>query len=167
MRRLLPIGVVLAAVALLAAQAPAARHSGIAGVILNTTCPGPCASPPPAPQKYTGQVTVSVRRVRDGKVVANKTVSDGSFRFRLGRGVYDVTAVTPGTNPCTPPASGCACIQAQTTCCGPSPAASKVICPVGTSPTVQSCLNGDTQRVTVRHHRFTRVELHVQNVCVV
>ena len=30
-----------------------------------------------------------------------------------------------------------------------------------------SCLTGETKRVQIRRHRFTYVDLHVQNVCIV
>jgi len=32
---------------------------------------------------------------------------------------------------------------------------------------IAPCMTGETKRVQVRRHRFTRVELHVQNVCIV
>jgi hypothetical protein len=41
-----------------------------------------------------------------------------------------------------------------------------VICPASSSPTIATCLTGDTQRVTVRPRRFAHVELHVSNACV-
>jgi hypothetical protein len=38
-------------------------------------------------------VTVNVNRVSDGALVASSTPTDGRFRFRLKRGLYDVSEV--------------------------------------------------------------------------
>ena len=138
----------LVAVAVLAIAAPAQagqlqkskRHSGIKGVVLNTTCYGPCAEPPPPPPTYTGSdLTVTVTRVADGALVGTQQPSDGHFRFRLRRGLYRVTAAL-GT--------------AQ-----PGPVQPQVMPP--------SCWQGDSREARVHRHRFTRVELHVGNVCIV
>jgi hypothetical protein len=147
----------VAALALLPATAHAGeRHhhkhkpAGVKGVVLNSTCPGACAEPPPPPPPYTGTVTVTVQRASDGVQVASQETSDAHFRLRLKRGLYDVTSVPP--NPPT---------------CQPTP---ETVCPLagGAEPAIIApCLTGETKQVQVTRHRFTRVELHVQNVCIV
>ncbi len=153
MRRALFLVSMLVAVAIAAAPAQAGKHragkpSGIKGVVLNTTCLGPCVSPPPPPRYTGGGVTVEVRRASDGALVASSAPANGHFRIRVRHGLYDVSAVTSQSP------------------CGPVPAGSKIVCPLA-EPSAQTCLRGDTQRVRVHRHRFTRVELHVRNVCVV
>jgi hypothetical protein len=150
------IVLVVGALALLPASAGAGkRHhhkhkpAGVKGVVLNGTCAGACVDPPPPAAPYTGTVTVSVRRASDGVEVASQEASDGHFRLRVKRGSYDVSAVPPG-----PPT------------CRPTP---ETVCPLpaGAQPTVIApCLIGETKPVQVRRHRFTRVELHVRNVCI-
>jgi hypothetical protein len=148
----------LLAVAVLAIAAPAQagsahkskRHSGVKGVVLDSTCYGPCAEPPPPPPTYSGSVTITARRASDGSLVASRETSDGHFRIRLRRGQYDVSAVPPNPPPCQPQPGQ--------------------VCPagVGAQPAVIApCMTGETRRVRVRRHRFTHVELHVANVCVV
>jgi hypothetical protein len=157
MRRLTVL-LALAALALLAAAPAEAgkrkkhkKPAGIEGVVLSSTCYGPCIDPPPPQPLYTGQVTVTVTRAADGAPVATQAISDGRFRFKLKRGFYDVSAVPPVTpiQPCPP---GYVCIaQGQTS----------------QAAMIAPCETGETQRVQVRRHRFTHVELHVQNVCIV
>ena len=90
-------------------------------------------------------MTVSVNRVSDGALVASSTPTDGRFRFRLKRGLYDVSAISPGPPPCPP----------------------GYVCPAeGPAVVVMLCEVGETQRVRVKRHRFTRVELYVRNVCI-
>jgi hypothetical protein len=127
------------------------RHkpSGIDGVVLDASCYGPCIEPQPQQAVYAGPVTVTVHRASDGALVKSREVSDGKFRIRLKRGLYDVSSVPPKPPPICPPDH--VCIQE-----GPIPSA--VIVP---------CLAGETRRVQVRRHRFTHVKLHVTNVCVV
>jgi hypothetical protein len=138
----------LAMLGLLAALAAPAeggkRHkskapSGIKGVVLNSTCCGACAYPPPPEPAYTGSdLTVSVTRVADGVVVASSQPSGGHFRFRLKRGLYRVTAAIGG----------------------PTPVAQASVMP-------PNCWQGESQEAQVRRHHFTRLELHVGNVCIV
>jgi hypothetical protein len=142
------------AIALVPASAAAKkRHihkpAGVEGVVLNSTCPGACAEPAPPAPTYTGAVTITVIRVSDGQQVASQAISDGHFRMRLKRGPYDVSSVPP--NPPT---------------CQPTP---QTVCPMGAqnAAVIAPCMQGETQRVQVRRHRFTHVELHVSNVCVV
>lgn len=143
----------LGLVGLLAAPAAAKkRHhkpAGVKGVVLNATCYGACVEPPPPEPIYTGAVTVTVRRVSDGATVASQPTSDGHFRMRVKRGIYDVSSAP--TNPPT---------------CQPTP---ETVCPAGAQSAVviAPCLQGETKRVQVRRHRFTRLVLHVTNVCVV
>jgi hypothetical protein len=154
-RKLLTALAMLGVVALVAAPADAKkRHShkpsGVEGVVLNSTCAGACAEPPPPEPAYTGPVTVTVQRVSDGQQVASQAISDGHFRMRLKRGSYDVSSVPP--NPEPPP-------------CQPGE-----MCPLaGTqgAAIVQPCMQGETARVQVRRHHFAHVELHVSNVCIV
>jgi hypothetical protein len=154
-RRLIAALVLLSLLALpaTAADAKKKRHhkpSGVEGVVLNTTCPGACAEPPPPEPLYTGPVTVTVTRASDSAVVASQAISDGKFRFRVKRGLYDVSSVPPN-----PPA------------CEPTP---ETVCPLaGAEPdaVIAPCLEGETQRVQVKRRHFTHVELHVRNVCIV
>ena len=154
MRKLLTALALLGVIALVAAPADAKkRHShkpaGVAGVVLNSTCAGACQDPPPPQPLYTGAVTVTVTRASDGQQVASQPISDGHFRIRVKRGLYDVSSVPP--NPPT---------------CEPTP---ETVCPLSAqSPAVIApCLQGETQRVQVRRHKFAHVELHVSNVCIV
>jgi hypothetical protein len=83
---------------------------------------------------------VEVRRASDGTLIATRQPSDGHFRVKVKRGLYDVTATV--AEPLPTPQGGAAVT--------PGP-----------------CWQGETKRVQVRGHRFTRVELQVQNVCIV
>ena len=143
MRRLLLTLAIVAAVGTLAAPANAGKRSGhgpsgIDGTVFNSTCPGPCIYPPPPQPQYTGEgLTVQIRRAGDGTLVETLNPTDGRFRVRVRRGFYDVSA----------------------TAAQPQPTPQGRAIP-------QSCWQGDSQRVKVRRHRFTHVELHVQNACV-
>jgi hypothetical protein len=161
MRRLAVVVVAVGALALVVAPADAKkRHShkpaGVDGIVLNstcagacTTCMGACTEPPPPAPTYTGPVTITVQRVSDGQQVASLAINDGHFRIRLKRGAYNVSSVPP--NPPT---------------CEPTP---QTVCPLAAqSPSVIApCMQGETQQVQVRRHRFTHVELHVGNTCIV
>jgi hypothetical protein len=133
------------------AASPQHKHtpkaSGIKGSVLDATCTtGDCRSPE-AP--YTGSITVTVTRASDGVQVGSRPAADGRFRFRLKRGLYDVSAAAPA-----PPT------------CEPTP---ETVCPLeGSQPAVivRPCVEGEAKRVRVHRHRMSRVELHVQNVCV-
>jgi hypothetical protein len=153
-RKLLTAGAMLVSLALVAAPAQAKKHhrhkpAGVAGVVLDSTCAGACQEPPPPAPVYAGAVTITVTRASDGQQVASQPITDGHFRIRLKRGLYDVSSVPP--NPPT---------------CEPTP---DTVCPLSAqSPAVIApCMHGDTQRVTVRRHRFAHVELHVSNTCIV
>jgi hypothetical protein len=125
------------------------KRSGVVGVVRDATCYGPCAVPAEPDPVYSGSVTVSVQRASDGVQVASAAITDGHFRFRLKRGAYDVSSVPPAPPSCQPP----------------------MLCPAQASSAktavVAPCETGETQRVQVRRHRFTQVDLHVQNVCIV
>jgi hypothetical protein len=153
-RKVLTALALLGAIALVSAPADAKkRHShkpaGVEGVVLNSTCPGACAEPPPPAPVYTGAVTITVTRASDGQQVASQAISDGHFKLRVKRGLYDVSSVPP--NPPT---------------CEPTP---ETVCPQAaqSAAVIAPCMQGDTQRVQVRRHKFTHVELHVSNVCIV
>ena len=118
------------------------------GVVRNATCYGACPVPAQPDPIYASAVTVTVSRATDGVQVRSATISDGHFRFRLKPGFYDVSSVPPTSPSCQP---------SPTTVC-PAQAPAAVIAP---------CEQGETQRVRVRRHRLTHVELHVQNVCIV
>ncbi len=152
-----PALLIVLSLALLPAGAAGKRHhhkhkaktAGVKGVVFDSTCPGACADPPPEPTLYTGTVTVTVSRASDGAQVASQATSNGHFRMRLKRGLYDVSSVPP--NPPT---------------CEPTP---KTVCPMAadTQPMViVPCMTGETKQAKVRRHRFTDVELHVRNVCI-
>jgi hypothetical protein len=88
----------IAAIGLLPASAKGGKHhrhkpAGVKGVVLNSTCPGPCTEAPPPSAPYTGPVRVTVRRATDGILVASRDTSDGHFRIRVKRGLYDVSSV--------------------------------------------------------------------------
>jgi hypothetical protein len=148
MRRLATVLAVLGVITLFAAPADAKKRynhkpSGIDGVVLNTTCSGACAEPPPPAPAYTGSgLIVRVTRISDGATVATSQPTDGSFRFRLARGHYQVSAAI---NEVTP----------QTMSGGP------IVIPP------PNCWMGDSKEATVRRHHFTYVELRVGNVCIV
>jgi hypothetical protein len=130
---------------------PGQKRAGIRGVVVNGTCPGPCAEPKPVPPAYAGPVTITVRRASNGVQVARQETSNGKFRMRVKRGLYDVSATPPGPPPCIP---------TPTTICPAQGADSskQVIVP---------CLTGETKRVRVKRHRVTYVELHMRNICIV
>jgi hypothetical protein len=167
MTRALTTVAVLAIASLVAVPAEAGkRHqhkhkpTGVKGVVLNSTCPGACAEPPPPAPLYTGPVTVSVNRTTDGTAVASQATTDGHFRMRVKRGTYDVSAIPP--NPTCEP-------QPQQVCPPPCEPTPTTVCPLPAqgAAIIAPCLSGETQRIQVRRHRFTRVELHVRNVCIV
>ena len=169
MRKIVTALFVLCLVPLLAAPADAGkRHNhkpaGVTGVVLISSCPGPCAEPPPPPHLYTGSVTVTVRRVSDGAQVASQTITSGQFRFPVKRGAYDVSAIPPNPPVCQPQPQA----DAQQICPPPCTPTKEIVCPLVSSPAVivAPCLTGETKRVAVRRHRFTHVDLHVTNVCV-
>ncbi|MFL5907685.1 MAG: hypothetical protein ACJ75Z_08830 [Solirubrobacterales bacterium] len=95
-------------------------------------------------------MTITVHRASDGALVASRETSDGRFRIRIKRGQYDVSAVPPNPPSCQP--------QPGQVCPATAGAQRAVIAP---------CVTGETKRIRVRRHRFTYVELHVANVCVV
>jgi hypothetical protein len=156
MRRLAVALVAVGAIALVVTPADAKKkhHShkpaGVEGVVLNSSCAGACQEPPPPQPLYTGAVTVTVTRASDGQQVASRAISDGHFRIRLKRGLYDVSSVPPNPPTCEP--------TPETVCPLAGPQSAAIIAP---------CLQGDTQRVQVRRHKFAHVELHVSNVCIV
>ncbi len=87
------VGLVVGAVIPPLACASGAPASRIRGVVLNTTCPGPCLQPPPPPPRYTGPgLTVRVKDVRTGAVAATRHPTDGRFSVRVRPGRYRVHA---------------------------------------------------------------------------
>jgi hypothetical protein len=66
--------------------------TGIKGVVLDATCPGPCQYPP-NPRPYTGPgLTVTVRSLATNKLVAILHPKDGRFRVEVRPGPYRVRA---------------------------------------------------------------------------
>jgi hypothetical protein len=94
MRRVLALSLLFAALtATMLANASGAQASRIKGVVLNTTCAGPCGYPPPPPPRYTGPgLTVRVTRLRTGAVIATRHPDDGRFSVRVAPGRYRVRA---------------------------------------------------------------------------
>jgi hypothetical protein len=139
------------------------KPAGVDGVVLDSSCYGACVQPQAPPPVYPGTVTVTVHRVADGATVAGSAVSDGHFRFKLQRGLYDVSSVPPNPPTCQPQP------QAQQICPPPCTPTKEIVCPLVKAPEVivAPCLTGETKRVAVRRHRFTHVELHVTNACIV
>ena len=85
-------------IALFGAVGPAAGgqgqlpDSGVRGVVLDTTCYGPCqVDQQPEPYKGSG-LTVVVRRVSTGEVIRTLTPRSGRFSNRLRPGAYRVIA---------------------------------------------------------------------------
>jgi hypothetical protein len=152
-------GVILLALAVIAllpaGTAAGKRHhqhkpAGVKGVVLNSTCAGACPTEPPPPPPYTGPVTITVQQASDGVQVASRETTDGHFRIRLKRGAYNVSSVPPNPPTCDPQ-------EGQ-------------VCPLAgdqSAVIIAPCLTGETKPVQVRRHHMTRVELHVQNVCIV
>jgi hypothetical protein len=72
------------------------QASGIAGQVFDATCYGPCVEGAP-PRTWQGEgLTVTVRRLPDGELVARATPEDGRFRFDLPPGAYAVAARVEG-----------------------------------------------------------------------
>src|SRR3954468_21861772 len=127
--------VLLGALALAAGPADAQkRHShkpaGVAGVVRNSTCAGACQEPPPPAPVYSGAVTITVTRASDGQQVASQAISDGHFRIRLKRGLYDVSSVPPNPPTCEPTPDTVCPLSAQSAaviapCLGVKPSASR------------------------------------------
>jgi hypothetical protein len=99
-RRLLLAAVLLGALAF-PAVAPASSDTGIKGVVLNTTCPGPCQYPSPPPPRYTGPgLTVRVRNLDTQELVATLHPKDGRFRVEVAPGPYRVRASVADGSSC-------------------------------------------------------------------
>jgi hypothetical protein len=93
MRKLLALGAALMGLAIAPAVAPASEGTGIKGVVLDTTCYGPCRVPPPPPPRYTGDgLIVTVRSLPDRDLVAKLHPKDGRFRVETPPGTYRVRA---------------------------------------------------------------------------
>jgi len=143
------------AMALLPATADAEKHqshkpSGVEGTVFNGTCPGACQAPPPPEPVYSGDVTITVARAGDGRVVASEGIADGHFKLRVKRGLYNVSSVPPSPPPCQPTPT--------------------IVCPVAQARSealIAPCLRGETKQVKVRRHRFTQLDLQVSNSCIV
>jgi hypothetical protein len=135
------------------------KPAGVKGVVLDGTCPGACPVQPSS-TPYTAPVTVTAKRAGDGVQVASREATNGHFRIRLKRGSYDISSVPPNPPTCEP--------QTRQECPPPCEPTPETVCPLAGQPAaiIAPCLTGETQRVRVRGHRFTHVELHVRNVCI-
>jgi hypothetical protein len=99
-RRLLTGALLLGALAF-PAVAPASSDTGIKGVVLNTTCAGPCRYPSPPPPRYTGPgLTVKVRSLDTQELVATLHPKDGRFRVEVAPGPYRVRASVADGSSC-------------------------------------------------------------------
>jgi hypothetical protein len=97
MRRLVVVAALV--VGLVAPASAPAAGSGIKGVVLNSTCPGPCVSPSPPPPRYTGgDLTVKLRRLPGGELVGKRHPDDGHFRFKASPGRYRIRAIVRDQN---------------------------------------------------------------------
>jgi hypothetical protein len=83
--------VVALALACCGSSAGRAEGSGIRGRVLDETCLGPCA-PGTTTRLYSGEASVSVRRLPGTHRVATATVDEGRFRERLDPGRYRLRA---------------------------------------------------------------------------
>jgi hypothetical protein len=84
----------------------------------------------------TAGVMVTAIRVSTGRIVASVDPTGGRFRLPLRPGLYELTAT--GAPACSP----------------------ELVCPPFVS---MSCVAGETRRVRVKRHRWSRVEL--RNAC--
>ncbi len=99
-RKLLAVVALLAAAAL-PAPAVAGETGAIKGVVIDTTCYGPCMYPPPPPRRYTGDnLVVRVRHLPDYELVARVRPEDGRFRVELAPGLYRLRPVVLGGGDC-------------------------------------------------------------------
>lgn len=79
------------------APAGAAEKVSLRGVVLDSTCPGPCAQPPPPLPPYAGpNLVVSIRDLGTGEVLRRLRPADGRFSFRVPKGAYRVRAFVGG-----------------------------------------------------------------------
>ena len=115
MRKL--VAAILTAIALflfLAPAAEAAKGGAIKVTVLDATCAGPCRVPPPSPPPYTGPgLTVTVRHVRDGRLVAKRHPTDGRVRVSVPAGRYRVAARVGPDRMCWPRASKAVGVDAR------------------------------------------------------
>jgi hypothetical protein len=67
--------------------------SGISGVVLNATCPGPCSVPPkPLPPYQGDNLVVTIKKLPERILVARLRPTDGTFGIELDPGLYRVRA---------------------------------------------------------------------------
>ncbi|MFN8161538.1 MAG: hypothetical protein U0R52_10920 [Solirubrobacterales bacterium] len=95
MRRTLAAALALLCLALGAVPAAVAggQATGIKGVVLDATCPGPCRYPHPPLPPYRGPgLTVAVRSPESGRLLVRLHPTDGRFEVRLAPGSYGVSA---------------------------------------------------------------------------
>lgn len=94
MRRMLPLALCAALAILAVPPSVAGLMSGVVGVVLNTTCPGPCGSLPKPWPRYEGDnLVVVIRHLPDRELVVRLHPSDGRFGAELVPGIYKVRAV--------------------------------------------------------------------------
>jgi hypothetical protein len=87
---------ILVVVAWAAPAHPAGSDSGIRGVVLDTTCYGPCQVDQ-QPEPYTGPgLTIVVRRISTGEVIRRLSPKSGRFSNQLRPGAYRVIARVEG-----------------------------------------------------------------------
>jgi hypothetical protein len=92
----MPAVTLCAALALFAAariSASAGLSSGVLGVVLNTTCPGPCSLlPKPWPRYEGNNLVVVIRHLPDRELVVRLRPTDGRFGAELVPGAYRIRA---------------------------------------------------------------------------
>jgi len=67
--------------------------SGISGVVLNATCPGPCSTPPKPLPVYEGDnLVVIIKKLPERTLVARLFPKDGHFGIEVAPGLYRVKA---------------------------------------------------------------------------
>lgn len=94
----LPLLCLLVALLAVAAMAGAGERSpsGAKGVVLDTTCYGPCAVDE-EPEPYRGEnARIAIRKPADSAFRLRAAIEQGHFRIRLVPGVYSLTAHVPG-----------------------------------------------------------------------
>jgi hypothetical protein len=89
MKRICLLAAALLGVLLWVGPASAGEQSGVRGVVLNTTCYGPCIYPPPPPPRYEGDdLRVVIRRLPSLELVVVLHPNEGRFGRRLPAGAY-------------------------------------------------------------------------------
>jgi hypothetical protein len=88
------LGVLATAATAFAGPPPPGPSGGISGEVRNTTCPGPCQTPPPPTPLYTGDgLVVKIRDRSTHELYAVLHPKDGTFAIDAPPGRYHVRAL--------------------------------------------------------------------------